>query len=155
MTVTVAAARPRDVPALAALLAEKDRFYGVAPAGSGDEWARHVTEALFGETAVARALLAWDGAELAGTAVYTFLWPAVGVTRSLFLKELYVAGSHRRTGVGRLLMDELFTVAQRHDCVRVEWTTDEINEDAQRFYAELGARVRTSKLFYRVDVPLT
>lgn len=154
MTVIVAAARPHDVPALTALLAEKDRFYGLTTAGSGDEGERHVTEALFGETAVARALLAWDGA---GMAAYTFLWPAVGFTRSLFLKELYVAGSHRRTGVGRLLMDELFAVAKRHDCVRVEWTTDEINENARRFYAGLGARVRTSKLFYRVDVdgPLT
>jgi hypothetical protein len=33
----------------------------------------------------------------------------------------------------------------------VEWTTDQDNPDAQRFYAELGVPVRQSKLFYRVE----
>jgi hypothetical protein len=42
-------------------------------------------------------MLAWDGDDLAGFAAYSFLWPAVGLTRSLFLKELYVAEAARRT----------------------------------------------------------
>ena len=49
-------------------------------------------------------------------------------------------------------MDELSGIARRHDCSRVEWTTDESNEDARRFYAELGARVVKSKLFYRTEL---
>jgi GNAT superfamily N-acetyltransferase len=72
--------------------------------------------------------------------------------RSLYLKELYIAAAHRRQGVGKLLMARLFEVAAEHECSRVEWTADDVNVDAQRFYAELGVPVRTSKLFYRVSL---
>ena len=44
---------------------------------------------------------------LAGFASYSFLWPAVGLTASLYLKELYVAASRQRHGVGTLLMQGL------------------------------------------------
>jgi GNAT superfamily N-acetyltransferase len=82
-------------------------------------------------------------------AAYSFLWPAVGLTASLYPKELYVAEAYRRTGVGRLLMDGLYDVARRRGLSRVEWTTDKSNGDAQAFYEALGARRLTSKIFYR------
>jgi GNAT superfamily N-acetyltransferase len=147
---TLLPARQADVPAVTALLAEKDLFYGTEPTGSTAAREHQVSAALFGDPPAAQALLAWHGDELAGIAAYTFLWPAAGVTRSLYLKELYVAGRHRRAGVGGWLMNGLSDIARRHDCSRMEWTTDETNEDAQRFYAELGARVVNSKLFYRM-----
>lgn len=95
--------------------------------------------------------MAWDDGQLAGFASYSFLWPAAGLTRSLYLKELYVTERARRTGVGKLLMQRLYDIAAEHGCSRVEWTTDRDNPDAQRFYAELGVPVRESKLFYRVE----
>lgn len=147
--VTVAPAEPRHVKAIAELCAEKDAFYGATTLGPTEA---RIAEALFGETRAGVALLAWDGDSLAGMAGYSFLWPAIGVTHSLYLKELYVMAAHRRSGVGRLLMAELFGIAKRHGCSRVEWTTDDVNEAAQRFYAELGASVQTSKLFYRMEM---
>lgn len=147
--VTVSPAEPRDVAAIAELCAEKDAFYGAATVGPTEG---RIAEALFGETSGGVALLAWDGSSLAGMAGYSFLWPAIGVTCSLYLKELYVMSAYRRSGVGRLLMSELFGIAGRMGCSRVEWTTDLVNSAAQRFYAGLGASVVTSKLFYRVEV---
>ena len=85
-----------------------------------------------------------------GIASYSFLWPAAGVTRSLYLKELYVRQAARRRGVGKLLMDELTGVANLHHCSRIEWTTEPENADAQAFYATLGAEVFAGKVFYRV-----
>jgi ribosomal protein S18 acetylase RimI-like enzyme len=78
------------------------------------------------------------------------LWPAIGLTRSLYLKELYVPESLRRTGIGKLLMKNLFEIAVKHDCSRVEWTTDSDNPNAQRFYELLGVPQNSSKLFYRL-----
>lgn len=109
---------------------------------------------LFDDVRGISALLAWDDTQLAGLAAYSFLWPAIGLTRSLYLKELYVGRAHRGKGVGRLLTDGLREVAGRHGCSRLEWTTDDDNAAAQRFYAGLGAAVRTSKLFYRVELGL-
>jgi GNAT superfamily N-acetyltransferase len=85
-------------------------------------------------------------------ASYSLLWSAAGVTRSLYLKELYVAAGWQRQGIGKLLMDSLLTVAAKHGCSRVEWTTDRDSEGAQRFYAKLGVPINEGKLFYRVEL---
>jgi GNAT superfamily N-acetyltransferase len=84
-------------------------------------------------------------------AAYSYLWPAVGRTRSLYLKELYVGESHRRGGVGKVLMRAVFATASQHGCSRVEWTTDDGNAGAQAFYETLGLPRRPSKIFYRVE----
>jgi ribosomal protein S18 acetylase RimI-like enzyme len=82
-------------------------------------------------------------------AAYSFLWPAAGLTTSLYLKELYVGAAHRRAGVGRALMDGLGAIAARLGLSRVEWTTDTSNEGAQALYEALAAKPLTSKIFYR------
>jgi ribosomal protein S18 acetylase RimI-like enzyme len=88
---------------------------------------------------------------VAGLATYSFVWPARGVTRSLYMKELYVAGAYRGQGVGKLLMRAIFETAAQRGCSRVEWTTDTDNVAAQDFYAKLGLPSRPSKIFYRVE----
>ena len=147
--VVVDPAEPRHVPALEVLLAEMDRFYGATDTEPLGQRIRQITDALFGEHPAAHALLAWDDARLAGLATYSVLWPAVGLTRSLYLKELYVAAAHRRKGIGTLLMEAVFEIAERGGCSRVEWTADRESTDAQRFYDRLGVPVNDSKLFYR------
>ena len=149
MTVTLLPARPDDAPVLAALMDELERFYGGAPTEPLEDQVAQIKDALFGETPAAHALIAWDGETPAAFASYSFLWPAAGFTRSLYLKELYVAQPYRRTGVGRLLMDELHGIARRERCSRVEWTTDAPNDGARRFYASLGFAENASKIFYR------
>lgn len=146
--ITIAPARPEDAEKLADLMDELERFYGGTPSEPRDAQLAQIHDALFGEAPAGYVLLAWDGDKLAGFSSYSYLWPAAGFTRSLYLKELYIAQSHRRAGIGRLLMDELHTVARARGCSRVEWTTDAPNANAQAFYAALGAP-SASKIFYR------
>src|SRR5215472_19247775 len=126
-------ATPADVDAIASLLAEMDRFYGTASVEPADDRVPVIRDAIFATPPAANVLLAWKGAALVGLAAYSFLWPAVGVTRSLYLKELFVAEPSRREGVGHLLMRELCAVATATGCSRVEWTADADNPIAQRF----------------------
>ena len=147
----VSPAGPGDVLALAELLAEMGRFYGAAGAGPLDERVRQINDAVFSAPAAVQVLLAWDGTQLAGMAAYSFLWPAVGRTRSLYLKELYVGEDHRRHGVGKRLMGAVFDTAGQLGCSRVEWTTDSGNAGAQAFYGTLGLPRHPSKVFYRVE----
>jgi GNAT superfamily N-acetyltransferase len=149
--IKVSAAGPGDVLALAGLLEELGRFYGAARAEPLEERARQISDALFSRPAAAHALLAWDGSRLAGMAAYSFVWPAAGLTRSLYLKELYVGEGHRRRGVGKRLMQALFEAAGEHGCSRVEWTTDSGNAGAQAFYQMLRLPRHPSKIFYRVE----
>ena len=149
--IAVSPAGPADVLALAALLEEMDRYYGATGTEPLGERVRQINEAVFASPPAAHALLAWDGTQVVGFAAYSFLWPAVGLTRSLYLKELYVGERHRRRGIGRLLMQALFEVAGKHGCSRVEWTTDRDNPSAQAFYEMLGLPAHPAKVFYRVE----
>jgi GNAT superfamily N-acetyltransferase len=150
---TTSDANPRDVAAMADLFLEMDRFYGEDVTEPTDPKIRQITSVLFGDRPLAYAVLAWDGQSLIGMAAYSFLWPAARTTKSLYLKELYVRQSHRRRGVGKLLMERIFNLAKDNDCSRVEWTTDEGNLEAQRFYEKIGVPANPSKIFYRVEGP--
>ncbi len=149
--ITLADAVPGDQDAIAALCAELDGFYGDTPQGTPAERAAQVRDVLFGDPPRAFALLASDGDILAGFAGYSFLWPAAGLTSSLYLKELYVAEAYRRQGVGAMLMDGLYKIAAEQGCSRVEWTTDQGNPGALAFYEALGVKPNPSKIFYRVS----
>ena len=149
--ITLAAAEPGDQEGIAALCAELDGFYGDAPRGTPAERAMQVRDVLFGDPPLAFALLARDGITLAGFAAYSFLWPAAGLTASLYLKELYIAEAYRRQGIGAMLMDGLYKIAAERGCSRVEWTTDQDNPGAQAFYEALGVKANASKIFYRAS----
>jgi hypothetical protein len=82
--ITLAHAEPRDADAIVALYKELDEFYGVAVAADvAAVRAERVRSALFGDPPAGRALLAWDGAVLAGFAGYQFIWPSSALTTSL------------------------------------------------------------------------
>jgi len=148
---TVRSGEPGDVAAMAELLCEMDEFYGETIAEPATTKIDQINSVLFADRPLAYAILAWDGSNLAGMAAYSFLWPAALTTKSLYLKELYVSKSYRRHGIGKLLMEHIFKVAIDTDCSRVEWTTDEDNAEAQRFYGKLGFSAIPSKAFYRVE----
>ncbi|WP_211244428.1 GNAT family N-acetyltransferase [Actinospica robiniae] len=148
--ITLAPARPEDAADLVGLMNELERFYGGEPGELFEEQVGQIGDALFSNSPAGHVVLARDGNNAAGFASYSFLWPAAGFTRSLYLKELYVAEKYRRRGVGRLLMDELHELAREHQCSRVEWTTDTPNDGARRFYEHLGyAEGAASKILYR------
>jgi GNAT superfamily N-acetyltransferase len=147
----VAPIQPGDLEAFATLAEEMDRFYGATEFDPLDVRLRQIQDALFSDQPWAYALIAWTDDQPAGFATYSFLWPAAGFTRSLFLKELYVIETARRSGVGKAIMQSLAEIAVKTDCSRFEWQTDTPNLKAQRFYAYLGIAVDESKLFYRAQ----
>lgn len=149
--ITLKLADPGDAEAIAQIAEEMDRFYGATEVEPRDLRIKQIAEALFGASASAHAVLAWEDSNIIGFASYSLLWPAVGLTRSLYLKELYVVQKARRNGVGRLLMRHLYAIAVQNGCSRVEWTTDRDNLNAQSFYASLGVATNASKLFYRIE----
>jgi GNAT superfamily N-acetyltransferase len=149
--ITVSPAELRDTAAIAALLEDLGRFYGATESEPLDRRIGQINEAIFSSPPAAYALLARDGDQVAGLAAFSFLWPALGATRSLYLKELYVPEAYRRQGVGALLMRAIFETADTLGCSRVEWTTDARNTAAQAFYAKLGLPAHPSKIFYRVE----
>lgn len=140
-----------DISVLVDLLEELDRFYGGTEFPPRKEREQQVEMLLFGPMPAALVLLAEDGPDVVGLASYSHLWPAAGVTASLYLKELYVRKTHRCQGLGRRLMQEICRIAYDSGCSRVEWTTDRDNVEAQAFYRQLGAPAAVTKVMYRLD----
>lgn len=149
--VVIRPAEPKDVFALAVLMEELDHFYGETEVEPPEQRAPQIAASLFAEPKPGYVLLAWDGEQLVGMAAYSFLWPAAGVTRSLYLKELYVTEASRHNGVARLLMRTLCQVAAEHNCSRMEWTVDAGNTLAETFYEQLGIPKNRNKEIYRLE----
>lgn len=138
-----------DLKAIIQILQEMDEYYGEQAIEPSGVKAAQITASLLGKNNSAYGLVAYDEVEIAGFCSYSFLWPAVLSTKSLYLKELYVSQSHRRHGIGVMLMQHIFAIAKQNNCSRVEWTTDRDNKEAQQFYERLGFTPLPSKLFYR------
>ncbi|GGO80362.1 GNAT family N-acetyltransferase [Wenjunlia tyrosinilytica] len=153
MTVVVEHATADDAPVISELIEEIEDYYGSRAAPPAAERVERVRELLFADHPAARVLLAREGGVTLGIACYSSIWPAVGVTCSLYLKELYVREPGRRKGTARLLMEALRQAARDTGCSRIEWTADRDNPVALKFYESLGARAQDGKVFYRVSVP--
>lgn len=147
---TVRPVEAEDIEALLALTDEMDRFYGTTACEAEAVRREQIHAALFADGACAHVIVACDpDGTIAGFAAYSFLWPAVGLSRSLYLKELYVAQHAQRSGIGSQLMHAVMTAAKESSCSRIEWTTDRDNPVAQAFYKTLGFEQLPSKIFYR------
>jgi GNAT superfamily N-acetyltransferase len=141
-----------DFSSVAVLLAEMDAFYGQSGRESSAVKIANMRRYLFGPAPSAYLLVAVSDATVVGIAAYSYLWPAGGTTRSVYLKDLFVAATHRRTGAGRLLFTALVDKARSEGCTRLDWTADLPNKEAQAFYASLGLTPNPTKLPYRLPL---
>ena len=92
----------------------------------------------------------WHG-RIAGTALYFFYPTSFRARLGLYLEDLVVSEDARAAGVGRALMSELARIAERSECVRMEWAVLDWNERALRFYRGLGARQHREWLRYALE----
>jgi GNAT superfamily N-acetyltransferase len=131
--VTVRDATPDDLDEILALVRELATYERAPEAVTFDRevFASHV----FGDAAVAHALIAEDGDTVAGFAVYFRTFSTWLGRDGIWLEDLFVRPEHRRGGAGRALLDE---IRNRTDG-RVEWSVLNWNALAHDFYRTLGA----------------
>jgi GNAT superfamily N-acetyltransferase len=131
--VTIRDARAADLPEILALvreLAEYEREPEAVVLDS-DEFARH----LFGEHAVARAVIAEHEDAVAGFALYFRTFSTWLGRDGIWLEDLFVRPAYRRLGIGGALLDEM----RRRTNGRVEWSVLDWNTPAHAFYRMRGA----------------
>ena len=97
-------------------------------------------EALFGEKPAAEVLLAFEGAEPVGFAVFFHNFSTWLGRRGLYLEDLFVKPEARGKGYGRALLVHLAKIAHDRDCGRMEWAVLDWNDPAIQFYLKLGAK---------------
>ena len=143
---------PTDLDSILLLTDEMQRFYGEAIDNERAARLDELRAALNGPAPHSHVLLAWQDNSCVGFVSYSMLWPAVGLTSSLYLKELFVSSDARRSGVATTLMGSLLRLAREAGLTRIEWTTEPTNEEAMAFYASLGAESLPNKTFFRISL---
>ena len=147
---SVRPAQPSDLDAVAALFHAMDVHYWGAEAPSlcriKDHVRAHVLRPHGCETIIAE----FD-AQAVGLATFAILYPAPNLGGQLYMKDLFVVEAARGGGVGRELMRYLAQTAIERGCVRMDWTAEQGNQRALRFYSELGAPIVPEKVYYRLS----
>ena len=95
--------------------------------------------ALFGQDPRVHCLVAEDGPEVVGFAVWFVNFSTWLGTHGIYLEDLFVRPTARGGGHGRALLTELARIAVERGYGRVEWAVLDWNVDAQGFYRSLGA----------------
>jgi GNAT superfamily N-acetyltransferase len=98
-----------------------------------------------------RALLAFEGSNPVGVALYFFNFSTWTGKRGLYLEDLFVVPAARKGGIGLAFFQALAAIAAAEDCPRMEWQVLEWNELAHGFYTGLGAAPMTEWRVWRLD----
>ncbi len=96
-------------------------------------------EVLFGSKPAAEVLIAREGDQAVGFAVYFFNFSTWLGRAGLYLEDLFVRPEKRGFGYGRALLVQLARIAKERGCGRMEWAVLDWNEPAIGFYKKLGA----------------
>jgi GNAT superfamily N-acetyltransferase len=95
--------------------------------------------ALFDQPPVAEAVLAWQGAQAVGYALYYPVFSTFRGRAALYLEDIFVVPEARGQGIGYALMRYLAQVARQRGYDRIEWSVLDWNAPALAFYRKLGA----------------
>jgi GNAT superfamily N-acetyltransferase len=113
--------------------------------------AEQLGEALFGEQPVAEAVIAEVDGEPSGFAVFHGTFSTWECRPGLWLEDLYVPETRRRSGVGFALLSWLARETVSRGCARLEWAALDWNMPALRFYEKLGAERLTDWDMHRLE----
>ena len=102
---------------------------------------KQLQSTLFGARPAAEVVLAFDGENVVGFAVFFANFSTFLGKPGLYLEDLYVRPEFRGRGHGRALLRHLATLALERGCGRFEWTVLDWNESAIEFYRRQGAEV--------------
>jgi GNAT superfamily N-acetyltransferase len=105
---------------------------------------------LFGAHPAAEIVIAYDGAEPAGFAVFFQSYSTFLGKPGLYLEDLFVRPSARKKGIGRELLTYLARLAVERNYGRLEWRVLDWNEPAIRFYRSIGGEPLDDWTIFRV-----
>ena len=133
------AAEPRDLPAIAGLIAELAEFENLSHLLrlTPETLAPH----LFGERPVVESVVAESAGTVVGFALFFTNFSTFLAKPGLYLEDLYVQPAFRGAGIGKALLSHLGALAVARDYGRFEWSVLDWNENAIRFYEKMGATV--------------
>jgi GNAT superfamily N-acetyltransferase len=98
-------------------------------------------EHLFGVRPVVEALIAEQGRDAIGYALFFGTYSTFLTRPGIYVEDLFVLESHRSLGVGHALLSEVSRIARERGAGRLEWSVLDWNTRAIAFYERFGAQI--------------
>jgi len=148
VTLSIRPGELKDVPLIAELIRGLAHYEKLEHEVTMTE--EKLTAHLFGERRYAETLIAEDGGQPVGFALFFHSFSTFLAQPGLYLEDLFVVPARRGAGIGRALLERLAQVAVDRGCGRLEWAVLDWNKDAIRFYERLGAKPNSEWTVYRL-----
>lgn len=95
--------------------------------------------ALFGETKVAEAILAFDGERAVAYAVFFPCLATFRGQRGIYLEDIFITKDFRGRGLGEMMLRYIAKLAKKRGFERIDFQVLQWNTPAIGFYESLGA----------------
>jgi GNAT superfamily N-acetyltransferase len=138
----------RELEAVLPLIADYQRFYGVASPDLDRN--RSFFLQFIAPNDAGELLGAWREDELVGYACLYWTFSSVAAQRIVVLNDLFVTAAERGRGTGLALIEVARDIARQRGAPRLTWRTALENRTAQRLYERTGA-ARSSWFEYDLD----
>ena len=137
--ISILPATESDVSTILDLIRQLSVYEKLEHMLTGNEAMLHA--ALFGDRPSCECVVARDGAEPIGFALYFTTFSTFLCKPGLYLEDLFVVPAARGHGVGKALLKYLAALAVERHCGRFEWRVLDWNTPSIEFYKSLGASV--------------
>src|ERR1700722_15206728 len=133
----IRSATPTDVPTIAQFIRALAEYERLSDRVTLDE--NRLRDHLFGPRPFAEVLLAEQGSEVVGFALFFHNYSTFLARPGIFLEDLFVKPELRGQGYGKARLEARAPLAVQRDCGRLEWSVLDWNEPSIQFYKALGA----------------
>jgi GNAT superfamily N-acetyltransferase len=148
MSTRIVPASEADVPIILDLIRGLAEYEKLAHTVVATE--DQLRKTLFGSRPAAEVLLAYDGNECAGFALYFMNYSTFLARPGIWLEDLFVKPHARGKGLGLALLKKLAAIARERECGRMEWAVLDWNTPSIDFYKKLGATPMDEWTIFRV-----
>lgn len=84
--------------------------------------------------------LAWVDGKAMGMVNFIYHRSNWSIENACYLQDLYVDSTQRGLGIGRQLIEHVYTTAKADNCIKVHWLTHETNATAISLYQQVAER---------------
>lgn len=150
-TIEIYAAKPKDLQGIYRLIKEL-ALYEKEPAEPSNSFEKFYEEGS-GESPYYKAFVAKENSAVVGAAVYYYGY-STWKGKMIYLDDLIVKDSHRRRGIGRLLINALIKEATANEVNQLRWHVLDWNTPAIDFYKTLNASLDASWITVKIEKEL-
>lgn len=140
MVITIRKADTQDFTSILALIKEFSKFQ------KSEEKVSITLDQMNEDEELFKCLIAEnEHQEIIGFCTYFFAYYS-WTGKALYLDDLYVKEFFRKQGIGKMLLDEIISLAKKANCKKLRWQVSKWNSNAIEFYKKTGAAIDDTEI---------